>query len=1037
MLWAHLAPALAASWDPDLRWRTLHTEHFEITFHDGEEALAEEMAVDAEAAWSALTVELDHETAKKVAIVLVDYTDIANGMAQTTPTNQITIYVTNPGGDSTLGLYEDWSEGLVTHELTHILHIDTVEGLPRAARWIFGSLISTHQVAPLWTVEGLATFQETRHTLGGRGRSAGVDMIKRAAVLGGRFPPLGNLDGLQALWPSGNLRYLFGQDFIQFIADSRGEDKWTEWVHRYGASVPFFLAGERTFGEDFVQLHRQWKAELEGRYAAQAAAIRADGETEVSLVGPADQMCGAPSWNPKTGDLYFSCSDPRRGSAIWRQKAGAKAPVVWRAGKFAADMQWRNDGKAYLYTTTHSDGLYNVVDDVMLGRTDSSSTKAMTDGKRARDASFSPDGTRVVCVTNELQQTQLAELTIDQRVLPLTDAPKHAQFSTPRYSPDGTRIAVSRWADGQRDLWLYTADGSPWRRLTWDSALDVQPAWSPDGSTLYFASDRSGVPNIYAIDLSTEHLWRVTNVLVGAFAPDPSPDGTTLAMQWYAAGGARVATLPVDRKLWKDLGLLPTLEAGAPALSQGPAPSTRVRVATEAEPMAGREARAERAAKAKAREAREAAREARKRGILAPAETTPPPAEAPSPDAPAPEPPPHRVTPYNPLPSLLPPRYWLPGTLLTTTGQGYGLYVSAATGGVDLLRQYGYSAYATYRTDANFIGGGGSFTVNKWRPILSGSVQTYVSPYGTMSEYTPIDPAGGAWIPSVQDTETRYWDHRIRGSLAVGYPIDGNGSISASFRAESRQPKDPVPASVYYAALPTRGYFGTVAVGWSRSKSESYSLSISPEKARSFGLGLEYTPAWLGSYAYDSDNVPQAFDQLQLNGEWREYVPAPWAANHVFAWKLSGGFSVGSTFRYGSFRLGGSFSENGITVIPAEWRSLRGFYPSTRDGEAFWLASGEYRFPIWRVDRGLGTLPIFLRYVSGAVVLDAGNAWEDPDDASLERSLVGVGAEIRVSAIAFYGMSLYGRFGYAVPLMGPGVQPGSIEGLYAEAGTSF
>lgn len=1047
MLWAQLAPAFAASWDPELRWRTLHTEHFEITFHDGEEALAAEMAVDAEAAWSALTVELDHQTAGKVAIVLVDHTDVANGMAQTTPTNQITIYATNPGGDSTLGLYEDWSQGIVTHELTHILHIDTVEGLPRAARWVFGSLISTHQVAPLWTVEGLATFEETRHTLGGRGRSAGVDMIKRAAVLGGRFPPLGNLDGLQALWPSGNLRYLFGQDFIQFIADSRGEDKWTEWVHRYGASIPFFLAARRTFGEDFVALHRQWKAELEARYAAQAAAIRSDGETEVELVGPADQACGAPSWNPKTGDLYFSCSDPRRGSAIWRQKAGAAAPTVWRTGKFAADMQWRNDGKAYLYTTTHSDGLYNLVDDVMLARTNSSTSKALTDGKRARDASFSPDGTRVVCVTNELQQTQLAELTIDQRVLPLTDAPEHAQFATPRYHPDGTRIAVSRWADGQRDLWLYTADGNPWRRLTWDSALDVHPAWSPDGRTLYFASDRSGVPNIYAIDLTTEHLWRVTNVVVGAFAPDPSPDGSRLAMQWVAAGGTRVATLTLDRTLWKDLGLLPTFETGAPALSKAPAPSLRSRVATEAEPVAGRAARAERAERAEKKEAREADREARKRGIIAPAATQVLPAEAPSaPTTPAPtdappplasDTPPPRITPYNPVPSLFPPRYWLPGTLLTTTGQGYGLYLSAYTGGVDLLRQYGYSGYATYRTDAHFLGGGGSFAVNKWRPVFSGSVQTYVSPYGTMSEYTPVDPAGGAWIPGVQDTESRYWDHRIRGSLAVGYPLDGNSSVSATFRAESRQPKDPVPADVYYAALPTRGYFGTLTVGWTHAKGESYALSISPEKARSFGLGLEYTPGWLGSYAIDSDNVPQPFDQLQLNGEWREYVPAPWAANHVFAWKLSGGFSVGSTFRYGSFRLGGSFSENGITVIPAEWRSLRGFYPSTRDGEAFWLASGEYRFPIWRVDRGLGTVPIFLRYISGAIVLDAGNAWEDPDDATLERSLVGIGAELRVAAIAFYGMSLYGRLGYAVPLLGPGVQPGSIDGLYAEAGTSF
>ncbi len=1048
--------ALAASWDPDLRWQTLHTDHFAINFHDGEEAIAAEMAEAAEAAWSTLTVELAHAPREKVQIVLVDWTDSANGMAQSLPYNQITIYVTAPGGDSTLGLYEDWNEGIVTHELTHILQMDTVEGLPRVARALFGTLISTHQVAPLWTVEGLATFEETRQTTGGRGRAAAVDMVKRAAVLQNAFPPLGNLDGFQPLSPGGNLRYLFGQDFMQFIADTRGEEKWTEWVHRYGASVPFFLQAKRTFGANFVQLHKEWRAELERRYAAQKAAVEAEGATDLTVVSPDTQGCGAPSYNPVSGELWYSCSDPRRGSGLWKQAPGAAPSLVLR-GKFADDIAWRNDGKAFLYTTTHTDDLYSVVDDVLLFDTERKSSTSLTSGKRARNATFSPDGGRVVCVTNELQETRLAELTIDQRLLPLTEASGHRQYGAPAFSPNGRLLAVSVWEGGQRDLWLYLPDGTPWRRLTWDAALDGQPAWSADGELLYFASDRTGILNVYAVEIATDRLYQVTNAVIGAYSPSPSPDGSSLAVLTYSSIGARVATLPLERKRWKLLGGVPSFDPGAPTLAEAPPIELRVRVGTPEPPIAGRAAKAELKARSDARAARKAAREARidaRRAARAPAlvppepgappglasvpassaQAAPPPVDTPPALPPPPDP---RIRPYTPLPTLFPPRFWVPGTLLTTTGEDYGLYLSAYSGGADALRQLSYSGYATWRTDAEFLGGGGSFTLNKWRPVFQLSASTYVSPYSAISVYSPAPPEGGASIPGIQTSDDRYWDHRIRAGLSMWYPIDDNSGISASLRSESRSPKDPLPADAYYGTLPSRGLFQTLALGWSYGRGESYALSISPEKAHSLGVGLEYTPAFLGSSAYDGENQLTPFDQLQLTGEWREYVTAPWAANHVLACKASGGFSLGSTFRYGSFRLGGSFSENGITVIPAEWRSLRGYYPSTRDGEAYWLASGEYRFPIWQIQRGVGTIPLFLRYLSGAVVVDSGNAWEDPADAGLDRTLLGVGAELRLSAIAFYGMSLYGRLGYAFGLTGEGIAPGSTDGLYFAAGSSF
>lgn len=1030
-------PAAAASYEPSLEWRTLTTDHFEITFHDGEAQLAEEMAEAAERAWATLTPELGYTPRQRIQLVLVDWTDSANGYATVVPQNTIVIFVTAPEDDSTLGLYEDWNSAIVTHELTHILHIDTVRGLPQVARWLMGSLISTHQVSPGWIVEGYATFQETRHSGAGRGRSASVDMIKRAVVLEDRFPPLGNMDGYQVLPPGGNLRYIFGQDFIQFIADRTGSEKWTEWVQRYGASVPYLLPSRKIFGRSFVSLYREWRAAFEARYRAQAARIESEGLTSFETLTPPGESCGTAAWSPDGERLAYSCTSPRVGSRVFLQSGDREAEVVLR-DKSARNIAWRSDSSAFAYSTLHTVDLYNIYEDVYLYNIDAESTKALTSGARARDPSFSPDGSKLLVVTNDLQQNQLAVLTVDQQLRPLTAHTDHTQLSTPRWSPDGELVAVSVWKDGLRDLWLYTPEGTPWRRLTADTAVERDPAWSADGRWLYFTSDRTGVPNIYALDLDDESLYRVTNVLTGAFGPAPHPAGDRLVFQVFGTAGTRLATMPVDPATWKPLGVLHrapgqpagALRPGAAASSDSPTdivpPSPPPDETSEAPPELPVEA------------------------VGAPTGSSLPPAE-PAEAAPAPEPPALPVTPaappprwkaddarkYNPLPTLFPPRFWVPGGYLTSTGTSYGLLGTAATYGYDVLQHLAYSGWLSYRTDAAFFGGGGSFTVNRWRPVFSASASTSVTPYGEISRLSPAPDGGGATLPGLESTRERYWDRRIRWSATLGYPLSERTAVSVYLNGTLREPLHALPEGTYIPSLPTRGYFSSVGASWRYGKGTSYALSISPEKARSLAVSAEVTTRYLGSYIFDDTDARVPFDQVQATAEWREYVTNPWLPNHVLAWKLAGGASIGDRFRYGSFRLGGTFSENGITVVPSEWRSLRGFYPATDSGEWYWLASTEYRFPLWNVDRGVGTIPVFVRNLSAALVADAGNAFDDASGAGLDQTLVGVAAELRLYTIVSYGYGLSTRLGYGFSVHGGGLAPGSLDGFYATLGSSF
>ncbi len=103
---------------------------------------------------------------------------------------------------------------------------------------------------------------------------------------------------------------------------------------------------------------------------------------------------------------------------------------------------------------------------------------------------------------------------------------------SPAVSPDGTQVAFSALGD----LWLHTIGGEA-ERLTDDPWIEADPAWSPDGGRLAFASDRDGSLDLYVRDLETGSDRRVTD---GAAATMPawSPDGSRIAFVGSAAGTA-------------------------------------------------------------------------------------------------------------------------------------------------------------------------------------------------------------------------------------------------------------------------------------------------------------------------------------------------------------------------------------------------------------------------------------------------------------------------------------------------------------------
>ena len=540
-----------------VRWHTLRTEHFEISYPEPNGAVARRAAFVAERAHRRLSSVLGHDPPGRTQIVLRDNTDSANGSATPLPYNQIELFVSAPEDLTPLGDYDDWLSVLITHEHTHVLHLDTIHGWPAVVNAILGKVYAPNLIQPRWFVEGLATHMESAETSGGRIRSTMFDMYLRMDALEDRLLRIDQLSSSVDRWPRGSSWYLYGGRFVDWIARRYGREALTAMSHEYGRRlVPYGInrTARRVTGRTFIELYEEWQEELRRHYGAMRARLARAGLEEGERITSHGEIARAPRFLDPNTLVYFvndGHNDPQL--RLIDLASNRTAQLTRVAGDAYASAT--GDGRTVVF---HSlDGyqdIYRLYDLFALDRGSGTITR-LTRGRRARYPDVSPDGRRVAFVQNSAGTTHLmlADLAdVEGTARVLLRSRRFEQVFTPRWSPDGRTLAVSRWTEGgYRDVALVDVATGAVQPITHDRAIDSGPAWAPDGQTLYFSSDRTGVANLYAYDLRSQTIEQVTNVVSGAYSPAVSPDGRTLVYLGYSSRGFDLHRLAIDPSRWR------------------------------------------------------------------------------------------------------------------------------------------------------------------------------------------------------------------------------------------------------------------------------------------------------------------------------------------------------------------------------------------------------------------------------------------------------------------------------------------------------
>lgn len=506
-------------------WQVKETEHFLIYYYPEEAQATTDAARMAERSYARLSRLLDHQFREKKPIMLFES---RNDFGQNNVTGDL--------GEGTGGVTEalrhrmllnftgDYKsfEHVLTHEMVHAFQYDIF------ARGKAGAGLQTlAQVnPPLWFAEGMAEYL----SLGPSTPLTNAWM--RDAALNGKLPTIEQMTD----YPDRFFPYRYGHAFWTFIGQKWGDEAIGQ-IMNAAPTVGIERAFKRELGLSLEDLGDEWKEDMQQKHLPQTGSLDRPRKFAAQLLNnrkSGGEIFLAPSLSPdgKTiaflsngnfmrGEVFIDLwlGDAETGKRITRLVKSTFDPNFEELRLLYSQSSFSPDGRLLAFTAQREgrDVLYLL--DVK-SRKETKRFDLPLEG--VTSPSWSPDGKRIVFSGSQGGLTDLYIVDVATNHLERLTKDRYGDLQ-PQWSPDGKMIA---FASDRGDTASFTYLRFPkWRITVLDldkgtltvlpgqAGLNINPQWAPDGKSIAYVSDRTGIANVFLYDFDAGEHYQLTNVV--------------------------------------------------------------------------------------------------------------------------------------------------------------------------------------------------------------------------------------------------------------------------------------------------------------------------------------------------------------------------------------------------------------------------------------------------------------------------------------------------------------------------------------------
>ncbi|MBZ0089903.1 MAG: hypothetical protein K8H90_05955, partial [Thermoanaerobaculia bacterium] len=502
-------------------WQIYHSPHFDIYYYEAEKDLLEKVASVAESAYDRLSREFDFQIQEPTTLIFyathsafeqnnIIFNFIPEGVgAFASPVrNRMVLPIDLPDGE----LFQ-----LVMHELTHIFQYHILfQG--KLGKGVGAS-------PPQWFMEGMASYMA-------KDESTSDKMYLRDAVVNDRVPSI-----LQR-GISGFLAYRFGHAAFDFIEERWGQEGFRDFLYEFrntfGSRADRAL--ERALKiepEDFDLDFRRW---LRRKYLPELVEtgepsdfgrpFRDEEGNVTEAISPTASPSGdlVAALTVARGDLDIVLFDARKRRPLANLTRGYTdqyqylvAQHISSKARIGRDLAFSPDGNRLAAFAKREKGRALMLFDVLDRKLE---RIVEMEVEQQNSPAFSPDGRQVVFSGNHAGRFDIFLLDLESgAVTNLTD--DELYDGAPVFTPDGRGIVYSATVGNDHaQLFRFDlADPKVRYQLTSGEWSDRDAVFTSDGKWVVFTSDRTGIDNIWALELETGKSVQITNAVTGCFMP--------------------------------------------------------------------------------------------------------------------------------------------------------------------------------------------------------------------------------------------------------------------------------------------------------------------------------------------------------------------------------------------------------------------------------------------------------------------------------------------------------------------------------------